>query len=213
MFSGTYALERNNQRLSDLVKAAGGVNDRAYTKGARLERIFTPEERMRAETLIEMSRTQSGNKDTIDIKMADLGNTYYVGIDLDKALAQPGSFEDIMLREGDRLIVPQYVSTVKISGDVLYPNTVSYIKGKKAGYYIDQAGGWGNRAKKSHTFIIYMNGKVARVAHNAKPEPGCEIFVPSKAERDPRMLSQTLSIATSVASFATIIATLANIIK
>jgi protein involved in polysaccharide export with SLBB domain len=168
---------------------------------------------MRAETLIEMSRTQSGNKDTIDIKMADLGNTYYVGIDLDKALAQPGSFEDIMLREGDRLIVPQYVSTVKISGDVLYPNTDSYIKGKKAGYYIDQAGGWGNRAKKSHTFIIYMNGKVARVAHNAKPEPGCEIFVPSKAERDPRMLSQTLSIATSVASFATIIATLANIIK
>ena len=213
MFSGTYALERNNQRLSDLVKAAGGVNDRAYTKGARLERIFTPEERMRAETLIEMSRTQSGNKDTIDIKMADLGNTYYVGIDLDKALAQPGSFEDIVLREGDRLIVPQYTSTVKISGDVMYPNTVGYQKGKKAGYYIDQAGGWGNRAKKSHAFIIYMNGKVARVAHNAKPEPGCEIFVPSKAERDPRMLAQTLSIASSVASFATIIATLANIIK
>ena len=89
----------------------------------------------------------------------------------------------------------------------------SEAKGKKAGYYIDQAGGWGNRAKKSHTFIIYMNGKVARVAHNAKPEPGCEIFVPSKAERDPRMLAQTLSIASSVASFASIIATLANIIK
>jgi hypothetical protein len=119
----------------------------------------------------------------------------------------------VVLREGDRLIVPQYTSTVKISGDVMYPNTVGYQKGKKAGYYIDQAGGWGNRAKKSHTFIIYMNGKVARVAHNAKPEPGCEIFVPSKAERDPRMLAQTLSIASSVASFATIIATLANIIK
>ena len=213
MFSGTYTLERKNQRLSDLIKAAGGVNDRAYTKGARLERRFTPEERMRTEALLKMAKTQSGSKDTIDVKKIDIGDVYYVGIELDKALAQPGCDEDIVLREGDRLIVPQYTSTVKISGDVMYPNTVGYQKGKKAGYYIDQAGGWGNRAKKSHTFIIYMNGKVARVAHNAKPEPGCEIFVPSKAERDPRMLAQTLSIASSVASFATIIATLANIIK
>ena len=213
MFSGTYTLERKNQRLSDIIKAAGGVNDRAYTKGARLERRFTPEERMRTEALLKMAKTQSGSKDTIDVKKIDIGDVYYVGIELDKALAQPGCDEDVVLREGDRLIVPQYTSTVKISGDVMYPNTVGYQKGKKAGYYIDQAGGWGNRAKKSHTFIIYMNGKVARVAHNAKPEPGCEIFVPSKAERDPRMLAQTLSIASSVASFATIIATLANIIK
>ena len=213
MFSGAYTLERKNQRLSDLVKAAGGVNDRAYTKGARLERLFTPEERRRTEALLKMAKTQSGSKDTIDVKMVDIGDVYYVGIELDKALAQPGCDEDIVLREGDRLIVPQFTSTVKVSGDVMYPNTVGYQKGKKAGYYIDQAGGWGNRAKKSHTFIIYMNGKVARVAHNAKPEPGCEIFVPSKAERDPRMLAQTLSIATSVASFATIIATIANIIK
>lgn len=213
MFSGTYTLERKNQRMSDLIKAAGGVNDRAYTKGARLERRFTPEERMRTEALLKMAKTQSGSKDTIDVKKIDIGDVYYVGIELNKALAQPGCDEDIVLREGDRLIVPQYTSTVKISGDVMYPNTVGYQKGKKAGYYIDQAGGWGNRAKKSHTFIIYMNGKVARVAHNAKPEPGCEIFVPSKAERDPRMLAQTLSIASSVASFATIIATLANIIK
>ena len=213
MFSGTYTLERKNQRLSDIIKAAGGVNDRAYPKGARLERRFTPEERLRTETLLDMAKTQSGSKDTIDVKKIDIGDVYYVGIELDKALAQPGCDEDIVLREGDRLIVPQYTSTVKISGDVMYPNTVGYQKGKKAGYYIDQAGGWGNRAKKSHTFIIYMNGKVARVAHNAKPEPGCEIFVPSKAERDPRMLAQTLSIASSVASFATIIATLANIIK
>lgn len=213
MFSGTYTLERKNQRLSDIIKAAGGVNDRAYTKGARLERRFTPEERTRTEALLKMAKTQSGSKDTIDVKKIDIGDVYYVGIELNKALAQPGCDEDIVLREGDRLIVPQYTSTVKISGDVMYPNTVGYQKGKKAGYYIDQAGGWGNRAKKSHTFIIYMNGKVARVAHNAKPEPGCEIFVPSKAERDPRMLAQTLSIASSVASFATIIATLANIIK
>ncbi|RRD02768.1 SLBB domain-containing protein [Prevotella sp. OH937_COT-195] len=213
MFGGTYTLERKNQRLSDLIKASGGVNDRAYTKGARLERRFTPEERMRTETLLNMAKSNTNDKDSINIKKIDIGDVYYVGIELDKALAEPGGDEDIVLREGDRLIVPQYTSTVKVSGDVMYPNTVGYQKGKKAGYYINQAGGWGNRAKKNHTFIIYMNGKVARVAHNAKPEPGCEIFVPSKAQRDPRMLAQTISLASSVASFATIIATLANIIK
>lgn len=213
MFSGTYTLERKNQRLSDVIKAAGGVNDRAYTKGARLERKFTPEERLRTETLLDMAKSNTSEKDSININKIDIGDVYYVGIELDKALAEPGGDEDIVLREGDRLIVPQYTSTVKVSGDVMYPNTVGYQKGKRAGYYIDQAGGWGNRAKKKQTFIIYMNGKVARVAHNAKPEPGCEIFVPSKAPRDPRMLSQTISIASGVASFATIIATLANIIK
>lgn len=213
MFSGTYTLERKNQRLSDVIKAAGGVNDRAYIKGARLERKFTPEERLRTETLLDMAKSNTSEKDSININKIDIGDVYYVGIELDKALAEPGGDEDIVLREGDRLIVPQYTSTVKVSGDVMYPNTVGYQKGKRAGYYIDQAGGWGNRAKKKQTFIIYMNGKVARVAHNAKPEPGCEIFVPSKAPRDPRMLSQTISIASGVASFATIIATLANIIR
>lgn len=213
MFSGTYTLERKNQRLSDVIKAAGGVNDRAYIKGARLERKFTPEERLRTETLLDMAKSNTNEKDSININKIDIGDVYYVGIELDKALAEPGGDEDIVLREGDRLIVPQYTSTVKVSGDVMYPNTVGYQKGKRAGYYIDQAGGWGNRAKKKQTFIIYMNGKVARVAHNAKPEPGCEIFVPSKAPRDPRMLSQTISIASGVASFATIIATLANIIR
>ena len=160
-----------------------------------------------------MAKSDINDKDTINVKKIDIGDVYYVGIELDKALAEPGCDEDIVLREGDRLIVPQYTSTVKVSGDVMYPNTVGYQKGKKAGYYIDQAGGWGNRAKKSHTFIIYMNGKVARVAHNARPEPGCEIFVPSKAQRDPRSIAQTLSITSGVASLATVIATLANIIK
>lgn len=213
MFGGTYTLERKNQKLSDVIKSAGGVNDRAYTKGARLERRFTPEERLRTEALLNMAKSDINDKDTINVKKIDIGDVYYVGIELDKALAEPGCDEDIVLREGDRLIVPQYTSTVKVSGDVMYPNTVGYQKGKKAGYYIDQAGGWGNRAKKSHTFIIYMNGKVARVAHNARPEPGCEIFVPSKAQRDPRSIAQTLSITSDVASLATVIATLANIIK
>jgi len=212
MFAGDYTLSKKDQRLTDAVRAAGGLNDRSYAKGARLERRITPDERLRMEGLLKVLAAQSGN-DTINVASLDLGETYYVGIELDKALANPGSDEDIVLREGDRLIVPQYTSTVKISGDVMYPNTVGYERGKGVAHYIDQAGGWGNRAKKSHTFIVYMNGKVAKVGHGVKPQPGCEIVVPSKPKRDPAALAQTLSITTSVASLATVIATLANIIK
>ena len=149
----------------------------------------------------------------MDINKFNLGDTYYVGIELDKALANPGGDADLVLREGDRIIVPEYNGTVKISGDVMFPNTVSYEKGKSAAYYIAQAGGWGNRAKKSHTCIIYMNGKVAKVSHNAKVRPGCEIVVPSRPKRDGNSLAQWLTIGTSVASIATMIATVANLIK
>lgn len=212
MFPGTYTLSMKNERLSDILKKAGGVTDLAYTPGARLERRITPDEKLRMQTITNMLNSQSGN-DSLDIKKLDLGNTYYVGIELDKAIAEPGGDADIELREGDRLIIPEYNGTVKISGDVMYPNTVAYEKGKRASYYIDQAGGWGDRAKKSNTYIIYMNGTVAKVGHNAKIMPGCEIVVPSKPKKDARTLAQILTIGTSVASLATMIATIANIVK
>ena len=204
MFPGTYTLSMKNERLSDILKKAGGVTDLAYTPGARLERRITPDEKLRMQTITNMLNSQSGN-DSLDIKKLDLGNTYYVGIELDKAIAEPGGDADIVLREGDRLIIPEYNGTVKISGDVMYPNTVAYEKGKRASYYIDQAGGWGDRAKKSNTYIIYMNGTVAKVGHNAKIMPGCEIVVPSKPKKDARTLAQILTIGTSVASLATMI--------
>jgi protein involved in polysaccharide export with SLBB domain len=213
MFAGTYTLSMKNERLSQIIYKAGGVTDLAYTKGARLERTITPFERLRMETLVKAAQTQRGGKDSIDVKKLDFGNTYYVGIELDKALANPGGDEDIVLREGDRIIVPEYSGTVKISGDVMYPNSVAYEKGHRPSYYIDQAGGWGNTAKKNHTYIIYMNGKVAKINHGAKVQPGCEIVVPSKPKRDGSALAQWLTIGTSVASIATMLATIANLIK
>ena len=213
MFSGTYTLSKKNEHLSDVIYKAGGVTDLAYVRGARLERRITQEERLRMQTVVKMAQAQSGQKDSLDINKLNLGDTYYVGIELDKALANPGGDADLVLREGDRIIVPEYNGTVKISGDVMFPNTVSYEKGKSAAYYISQAGGWGNRAKKSHTCIIYMNGKVAKVSHNAKVRPGCEIVVPSRPKRDGNSLAQWLTIGTSVASIATMIATVANLIK
>ena len=212
-FPGTYALSKRQTRLSDVIKAAGNPNSMAYTKGARLERHITDEERMRMQEVIKMTKMQGGQGDSIDVNKIDFGDRYYVGIQLDKAIENPGSDYDMILRDGDRIIVPQYINTVKISGDVLYPNTVFYKKGEKAKYYINQAGGFGSNAKKSHTYIVHMNGTVNQMGKGDRPTPGCEIIVPTKPARDATKLTQYLAIGTSTASIATMIATIANLIK
>lgn len=227
MFGGVYTLSKKNQRLSDLIKSAGGVNDRAYVAGARLERKMDANERKRYEVVLKMAQEEAARLEleaagagrTVNIdkektveKKFDIPETYSVGIELDKALAEPGGDADIVLREGDRLVVPQYTATVKINGEVMYPNTVGYQKGKKAKYYINQAGGFSNRAKKSQAFIIYMNGMVAKVSEGAKPKPGCEIFVPQKKVTT-MSIAEKMSMGTSIASIATMIATLANVLK
>ena len=213
MFSGTYTLSKKNQRLSELIKEAGGLTNTAYAKGARLERRLTPEERARMETILRMVKSQSGSGDTLDIRKLDIRDTYSVGIQLDKALEEPGSNYDVVLRQGDRIYIPEYTNTIKISGDVMYPNTVTYRQGKGVKYYVDKAGGWGNRAKKSRAYIVYMNGTVAQVGRGVKPEPGCEIVVPTKPEGRKMSTGEIVSIASGSASIAAMIATIANIIK
>ena len=213
LFGGTYTLAKKTQRLSEIIKQAGGLTTTAYAKGARLERQLTPEERARMEQVLKMARAKAGDSDTLNINKLDVGNTYYVGINLDKALAEPGGNYDIVLREGDRVTIPEYTNTVKISGDVMYPNTVSFRKGKNVAYYVDQAGGWGSRAKKSRTYIIYMNGTVARIGNGVKPEPGCEIVVPSKPANSRMTTTEVVALASGTASIATMIATLVNLLK
>lgn len=225
MFSGTYTLSKKNQRLSDLIKSAGGVNDRGYIAGARLERKVNDSERARMEAVLKKAKEEAEQmeieaakenkkldlKDSEKIKKFEVPEFYSVGIELDKALANPGCDADIVLREGDKIIVPQYNGTVKINGAVMYPNTVGFQKGKKAKYYINQAGGFSQKAKKSQTYIVYMNGTIAKVSQNAKPKPGCEIVVPEK-EINKMTIAEKMIIGTSVASIATMIATLANIL-
>ena len=213
MFGGTYTLSKKNQTLSEIIKSAGGLTNTAYAKGARLERKLTPEERARMETILRMVKAQSGGGDTLDVRKLDIRDTYSVGIQLDKAIEQPGSNYDIVLREGDKIVIPEYTNTVKISGDVMYPNTVAFRQGKGVKYYVDKAGGWGNRAKKSRAYIVYMNGTVAQVGRGVKPEPGCEIVVPSKPEGRKMSTGEIVSIASGSASIAAMIATIANIIK
>lgn len=213
MFAGTYTLSTKNERLSDIIKKAGGVTDLAYVKGARLERSITPDERLRMNTLLKMAERQNSKKDSLDTKKLNIGDTYFVGIELDKALKEPGGDADIVLREHDRIIVPEFNGTVKISGEVMYPNTVSFEKNKSVRWYINQAGGWGNRAKRNHTYIIYMNGTVAKKSYKTKVRPGCEIVVPTKPEKGGNSLAQWLSIGTSVASIATMVATMTNLLR
>ena len=233
LFAGAYTLTKRNARLSDLFKKAGGSTKEAYLKGARLIRKANDTEKARMEAVLKMQREQqqknllqlaassnSGsnlqqvaeNAKNADLEKFNVPDEYPVGIDLSEAIKHPCSDDDLVLREGDRLVVPQYNGTVKINGAVMYANTVGYEKGKRASYYIDQAGGFASDAVKNKAYIIYMNGKVAKVSHGAKVQPGCEIVVPAKLKRK-MSVAETMSLGTSMSSIAAMIATIANLSK
>lgn len=213
IFGGTYAMTTTEERLSDLVKKAGGATPKAYLHGAKLIRVANDEEKKRMRDVIDLMNRQFGKAmmDSLDIRVED---TFSVGIDLEKAMAQPGSEYDLVLREGDVLSVPKLNNTVKVNGAVMMPNTVGYISDKNANYYLDQAGGYALNAKKSKKFVIYMNGQVARIKGRSKDkiEPGCEIIVPSKKNKRVNV-GEILGYASSFGSLATMFATISNLIK
>lgn len=215
LFSGDYVLEKRNERISDLVRRSGGILDDAYIKGAHLSRKLTDDEyASRKEVLrLAMMNQQASAGDSIALAKIDVATTYNVGIDLEKALANPGSSYDLVLKPGDELYIPEQQSTVKISGDVLFPNTVVYEPGKKISHYIDQAGGYGQQARKNKVFIVYMNGTVTRAKRNTVVEPGCQIIVPSKPATSGTDWSKILALATSFSSVAAMGATITNIFK
>ena len=211
-FKGNYTLAYSGQRLSEIIRQAGGLTKRAYPEGAKLLRQMTQEERDMMETMLRTAQRNSGS-DSIDVKKLLTMATFPVAIELDKALANPGSDDDPILREGDRIVVPRFTSTVSINGEVLYPNTVRFKEGKNANYYLDLAGGVSSTGKRSKTIIIYMNGMVAKADRKHKPRPGCQIVVPTKSRRRGMTLPEILSIGSSTASIATMIATIANLTK
>ena len=213
IFGGTYAMTTTEERLSDLVKKAGGATPKAYLRGAKLIRVANDEEKKRMRDVINLMNRQFGEAmmDSLGIRVED---TFSVGIDLEKAMAKPGSEYDLVLREGDVLDVPQLNNTVKVNGAVMMPNTVGYLSDKNANYYLDQAGGYALNAKKSKKFVIYMNGQVARIKGRSKDkiEPGCEIIVPSKKNKKVNV-GEILGYVSSFGSLATMFATISNLIK
>lgn len=214
LFGGNYALVKKNERLSDLISKAGGITPDAYVKGARLIRKMTEEEQRRQADAVRMARMGEG-KDSISVEKLNISDTYTVGINLEKAISNPGSDFDLVLREGDVLFIPEYINTVKISGAVMYPNTVLYKRGESLRYYINQAGGYGYLAKKKKAYVVYMNGTVSRLKSRDKKaiEPGCEIIVPSKEEKKRMSTAEILGMGSTTASIAAMIATMVNLFK
>ena len=217
-FSGDYVLAEKNSRLSDIIAKAGGITPDAYVKGASLKRQLTEDEMRRLETLLQLSSNKQ-SRDSVALSLENIKN-YSVGIDLEKALANPGSAHDVVLRDGDELYIPQLQSTVKINGAVTYPNSVTYTKGMSVGNCLSQAGGYNDIARK-YPIVIYMNGKVATTKkcfiffkRYPKVEPGCEIVVPTKTQRDRKTsLAEVLSIASSTTSMAAMVTSIINTMK
>ena len=211
LFAGEYSLNMKNERLSSLIERAGGVTEFGYTRGAKLTRVANDDERKRMNDVLDLMRRELGEKLTDSLRL-ELDSVFTVGIDLEAALKNPGGDADIVLREGDVISVPEMTSTVKINGAVMMPNTVTYIEGKNVGYYLSQAGGYSQNAKKSKKFIIYMNGQVDKVkSRSHKVEPGCEIVVPNKVKKN--TFANVMGYTTSFASLAMMVATIANLIK
>ena len=203
-FAGTYVLTRKNYRLSDLINAAGGINEQAYIGGAKLIRKMSEEEKKKYQTIL----TGALKNDSLTSKL-QVGDERYIGIDLAGAIAHPGSEQwDVVLQDGDHLIIPQQNNTVSINGEVLYPNTVTYKDGVSLDYYIDQAGGYGEKARKKRVFAIQMNGTVTRVKSAKDILPGCEIIVPMKKERKRMTFSEIMSLGSITATLGAVIATL-----
>ncbi len=213
LYGGTYALTSKSERISSIIAKAGGATPFAYVKGAKLTRVANEEEIKRMQDVVNLLRRQV-SEEMMDSLGITVQRTFTVGIDLEAALANPGSDADIVLREGDVISVPEYNNTVKIDGAVMMPNTVSFKKGESVKYYISQAGGYGQNAKKSKKFIIYMNGQIAEVKGNGKKqiEPGCEIIVPSKRKRQFN-LSNVVGLASSITSLGTMAAAIAALVK
>ena len=215
-FAGDYALPYKNTRLSDIIAQSGGVTPDAYVRGASLKRQLTEDEIRQVETLLQLSNNNKQSKDSIALSLTNIKN-YSVGIDLQQALTHPKSTYDLVLRDGDIIYIPQLQSTVKISGAVTYPNSITYTKGMSVRDCLSQAGGYNDTSRK-YPIVIYMNGKVATTRkvgiffkRYPKIEPGCEIVVPSKSQRDRRAnLAEILSITSSTTSIAAMLTSFIN---
>ncbi len=202
LFGGKYAKLQRNERISSLVQRAGGLTPQAFAKGARLTRLMNENERQRAIDAIKADLKMS--RDSTLTEEMNLTHQF-VGIDLAKAIEHPGSDEDIVLREGDILSIPYYTGTVKISGGVNYPVTVTYKKGMTVDGYIRQAGGYSRLAMSRKPFVIYMNGKGSS-GKWAKVEPGSEIIVPTRPDREPMSPQTIMSLTTSIGTLALLVA-------
>ena len=212
-FAGNYPLSRRNMRLSEVISSAGGTNPGAFIEGAYLLRRMTDEERQQSESLQDMINKQAGSeRDSLSMAGLQIEDIYTVGIDLAEALSSPGSNADVVLRDGDEIVIPEYNGTVRVMGAVMYPNSVTYKDGKNLKYYVKSAGGFDNRARKNRAFVIYMNGMVDS-GMSAKVRPGSIVIIPSKMAKDPINWAQIVQMLSSTASMGAVVLSAINLAK
>ena len=226
-FPGEYAMSKTEYRLSDLVKVAGGFSKDAYIKGAFLyrkmneleveQRVITIKNNQIQiyEELLSSVESNPGFIDSlISVKLSSV-TTYQVAINLEKAMANPGSEYDVILRDGDILTIPTKVSTIKVSGEVRNPITMNWGKDYKLKDYIEHAGGYTDVAKKKAVYIIAMNGNIKKASEISKKdiEPGCEIFVPRKRYVSDGHIKNLMTYGTASASILSMIALFVNSLK
>lgn len=214
-FEGDYSLNVRNERLSDVLEKAGGLTEFAYIEGARLERLMTPEEYKQAQELMAMVASNNKISGNDSIVVPQVSRTYPVGIDLKEIMANPHSAIDPVLQDGDVIVIPQYMTTVSVSGSVRKPNSVVYDPKMKLKDYISEAGGYAERARKSGTFILYPNGHIKELGRNANAKDivgGSKIIVPQKGKSQWN-IGTTLSTITTSVSMLAVIASLINTMK
>lgn len=210
-FAGTYVLTTRDERLSDLVKRVGGFTDQAYIKGARLIRQMNDDEREVMKKVVDSMIDVNTDSATI-ARMLNFSDEYFVGIELEKAIEKPGSSNDIILREGDRLEVPIYNNTVRVMGEVLSPNVVTYREKKNYKYYVNESGGYTDMSRKNHAYVVHMNGHISRLKGSTEITPGSEIIVPKRL-KPKASFTEVMSSVTGMASLATTLVSLGVILK
>lgn len=216
-YPGLYAVEKNSVRLSDIFTRADGFTADAYVKGTKLKRKYTDEEIIKAKLgkLVNAQRIKDAALRDSIIRSDSLafGEYFYVSLNVDEALKKPGSSSDVILRDGDIIEVPQMNNTVKISGAVYLPNSVSYNSKYSWKDYVNMAGGFSKNARRSEVFAIYQDGSTAsRGSSKFKMEPGMEIFVPNKDDVQKRQITgaEIAAIASSITSITSMVILLVN---
>lgn len=224
LYPGYYTITKKDERLSDLVKRAGGLTALAFTEGASLKRAGSFESQLDKEKeeqkIAQFKRIQRNAKDSLALDVQNLATrNSFVGINLTSILEKPSSKKDLFLEDGDILNVPKQLQTVKVSGEVLSPNTVIYNKSKSFKSYIVSAGGFGENALKRRSYIIYANGSVRSTKKfflfNNFPvvKTGSEIFVPKGSEKRKLTPTETVGILSGLASFGAIVLGVMNLIS
>lgn len=214
-FPGEYAITRKNEKISDLVKRSGGLTDDAYLPGATLLRKVEETREERQKRLQALQRNELG----IEIEQEVEEEWQSIGIDLSKILSNPNTKDNLILMDGDILRIPQQLQTVRVNGALLYPVTVRYQSRMGVRRYVSQAGGFADNAKRNRVYVVYANGSVDRTRNflvfKTYPgvEPGAEIIVPQKPEKEGRGLQETIAISSAITSMALIVVTIVNQLK